>query len=230
MIFPGERPLHALRERGVEYIEVRLMDLDPFVPVGIAASTMRFLDVFLLHCLLRESPPDTPAEIADLARNQHLTAARGREPGLELLRDGRPVALTAWGAEILDECEPVAAALDAAHGNTLYSEALRAARQSLEQPHTLPSARVLEAMTTRHQNSFVAFARAQSKATRGHFSAMPLPQDLRTRFEQLAARSIADQKEIEANDSMPFEIYLEQYLSPARLGLSQRAKAKLAAA
>ena len=28
--FPGERPLHALRERGVEYVEVRLMDLDPF--------------------------------------------------------------------------------------------------------------------------------------------------------------------------------------------------------
>ena len=27
----GERPLHALRERGVEYVEVRCMDLDPFV-------------------------------------------------------------------------------------------------------------------------------------------------------------------------------------------------------
>ncbi|MBP8831573.1 MAG: glutamate--cysteine ligase, partial [Acidovorax sp.] len=48
----GERPLHALRERGVEYVEVRLMDLDPFVPVGITAPTMRLLDVFLLHCLL----------------------------------------------------------------------------------------------------------------------------------------------------------------------------------
>ncbi len=40
----GERPLHALRERGVEYVEVRLMDLDPFRPVGIVADTMRFLD------------------------------------------------------------------------------------------------------------------------------------------------------------------------------------------
>ena len=40
---PGERPLHALRERGVEYVEVRLMDLDPLFPVGIKAQTMRFL-------------------------------------------------------------------------------------------------------------------------------------------------------------------------------------------
>ncbi|HNY47557.1 MAG TPA: glutamate--cysteine ligase, partial [Casimicrobium sp.] len=81
VIKPGERPLHALRERGVEYVEVRLMDLDPFVAVGITAATMRFIDVFLLHCLLADSPPDTPAEIAALARNQHRTAASGREPG-----------------------------------------------------------------------------------------------------------------------------------------------------
>src|SRR4051794_13149599 len=75
VIYPGERPLHALRERGVEYVEVRLMDLDPFEPVGISAQTMRFLDVFLLHCLLTDSPPDNREEIANLAHNQHLTAA-----------------------------------------------------------------------------------------------------------------------------------------------------------
>src|SRR6185436_20941910 len=38
VIRPGERPLHALRDRGVEYVEVRLMDLDPFHAVGITAD------------------------------------------------------------------------------------------------------------------------------------------------------------------------------------------------
>src|SRR5690348_10788388 len=42
VIFPGERPLHALRERDVEYVEVRLLDLDPFVPIGIKPQTLRF--------------------------------------------------------------------------------------------------------------------------------------------------------------------------------------------
>src|SRR5450830_644002 len=93
VIFPGERPLHALRERGVEYIEVRLMDLDPFEPVGINAATTRFIDIFLLHCLLADSPPDTPAEIAALGRNQHRTAARGREPGLLLEQGDHVVTL-----------------------------------------------------------------------------------------------------------------------------------------
>src|SRR5439155_23732171 len=42
VIQQGERPLHALRDRGVEYVEVRLMDLDPFVPIAITADTVRF--------------------------------------------------------------------------------------------------------------------------------------------------------------------------------------------
>src|SRR5437763_11889100 len=96
----GERPLHALRARGVEYVEVRLMDLDPFAPIGITAQTCRFLDVFLLYCLLTESPPDNPREIAEVRRNMQKVAVRGREPGLALERDGEEVRLADWAMEV----------------------------------------------------------------------------------------------------------------------------------
>src|SRR3954471_21203241 len=134
VIRAGERPLHALRDRGVEYVEVRLLDLNPFVPIGITLQTVRFLDIFLLHCLLQDSPADTPAEIAALGRNQHKTAAFGRQPGLMLERGNREVALVDWAAELLDACAPLAATLDATHGSSDYGDALRAARSLLEQP------------------------------------------------------------------------------------------------
>jgi glutamate--cysteine ligase len=225
VIFPGERPLHALRERGVEYVEVRLMDLDPFVPVGIAADTMRFLDVFLLHCLLTDSPPDTPQEIAALARNQHRVAARGREPGLQLERSGQEVGLTEWGAELIAQCAPIAAALDAAQGGHAYTAALRASEASLRQPETLPSARVLDAMVRDHGSSFVAFARAQSLATRQTLLDLPFSGEQQARFEELTLQSLAEQKTIEAADSMPFEIYRQQYVSAERLGIRSLAHA-----
>ncbi|MDP2819882.1 MAG: glutamate--cysteine ligase [Polaromonas sp.] len=225
VIFPGERPLHALRERGVEYVEVRLMDLDPFVPVGIAADTMRFLDVFLLHCLLTDSPPDTPQEIAALARNQHRVAARGREPGLLLERGSEEVSLTEWGAELIAQCAPIAAALDAAQGGSAYADALRASEASLRQPETLPSARVLDVMVTQHGSSFVAFARAQSLATRQTLLDLPFSANQQARFEELTRQSLAEQKTIEAADSMPFEIYRQQYVSPERLGIRSLAHA-----
>ncbi|MDD0814719.1 glutamate--cysteine ligase [Curvibacter sp. HBC28] len=218
-IFPGERPLHALRERGVEYVEVRLMDLDPFVPVGITAQTMRFLDVFLLQCLLADSPPDSPAEIDELKHNQHHTAARGREPGLTLRRAGAEVALVDWGRDILDQCAPIAAALDAAHRSSDYSQAVADARLALAQPERTPSARVLAAMAAEHDNSFVRFVRAQSEQTRSALLAQPWCLEQQARYLALSQKSVADQRAIEVADTLSFEAYREQYVSAERLGL-----------
>jgi glutamate--cysteine ligase len=220
VIFPGERPLHALRERGVEYVEVRCMDLDPFVPVGIAAATMRFLDVFLIHCLLADSPPDSPDEIAALARNQDRAAMRGREPGLRLDRGGREVTLAEWGDELLEACTPIASALDTVHGGTAYGETLRAGRRALAAPATLPSAHVLQAMRSDFDDSYGAFVCAQSAQTRAALLALPLADDTRSAFERSAQQSMEAQRAIEAADTMPFEIYRKEYLSPRRLGIA----------
>src|SRR5437667_198831 len=142
----GERALHALRERGVEYVEVRLMDLDPFCPIGIWPATCRFLDLFLLHCLLADSPPDTPQEIAAIRRNQQRVALRGREPGLKLQRDSDELELVQWGSQILSECAPIAEALDQAHGGSAHRDALAAALEALRTSDNVPSAKVLQAI------------------------------------------------------------------------------------
>ena len=217
VIFPGERPLHALRERGVEYVEVRLMDLDPFETVGINSQTMRFLDVFLLHCLFSDSPPDSPQEIIALAHNQHHVAERGREPGLQLERGVGTVSLTDWGLELVEQLAPIARQLDAAHGCTDYTAAVTAAAQGLHHPETLPSARVLRAVTEQFDGSFVAFAKAQSLATRQAMLDLPVPPALQARFEQMATASWEAQRRIEAADSVPFDRYLQEYLSPRHL-------------
>ena len=219
----GERPLHALRERGVEYVEVRLMDLDPFEPVGIRASTMRLLDVFLLHCLLADSPPDTPAEIDELKHNQHLTAERGREPGLQLVRGGRQIALAEWGTEVLQACVPLAAALDAAHGVEDYSAALKQARQAMGQPDTTPSARVLRTMAQDHGNSFEAFAHRCSVDAQQTLLALPWTHEQQARYLALADESLAAQKAIEAADTLPFEAWREHYMAVEGLGAASPA-------
>ncbi|MGE4241128.1 glutamate--cysteine ligase [Ramlibacter sp.] len=230
VIRPGERPLHALRERGVEYVEVRLMDLDPFVPIGIKAQTIRFLDVFLLHCLQADSPPDTPAEIAALGRNQHKTAAYGRQPGLLLERDGGEVGLTDWGAEIVAACKPIAAQLDAAHATTDYSDAVRAAEALLSDPDMLPSARVLAAMAKDHENGFTSFVLDQSQRSKATLLKLPYPAAVQTRLEAAAKQSIEEQAAIEAVDNVPFEAFRQQYVSPERLELSKEAAGSVLAA
>jgi len=248
----GERPLRALGLRGVEYVEVRLVDIDPFQPVGIDLPQMRLLDVFLLHCLLSDSPPDSPQEIAAMTRNQRRIAERGRDPQLRLhrtadLNDGaesaagaeaagrQPVAplsadlaltdLTSadqvpaeWGARILRECEPIAAALDVAHGGHAYREALAAAQVALRDFSTLPSARVLREVESRHGRSFPAFVLAQSEQHRRTLLAQPLAAEAAARYARQAAESLRRQREAEAADDMPFETFRQQYLTQDLMG------------
>ncbi|MDR7270451.1 glutamate--cysteine ligase [Pelomonas saccharophila] len=220
VIRSGERPLHALRERGVEYIEVRLMDLDPFEPVGIGADTIRVLDAFLLHCLKSDSPDDTPDEIAANSRNQHRVAARGREPGLMLEHwRGGERSLADWASEILAACEVQAQALDAAHGGNAYRSALRRVAERLHQPELCPSARVLTVMAQDFDDSYVGFIRRQSDATRAALLAMPFTDELQRRFEKLAAESLAEQARIEAADTMDFEEFRRFYVAPERMAV-----------
>jgi len=223
VIFQGERPLHALRERGVEYVEVRLMDLDPFEPVGINATTLRFLDVFLLHCLSQPSPNDHPAEIAAMARNQQAVAERGRLPGLQLQRGQSMVGLQEWGLQIVQELQPLAQALDAAHGGQDYAQAVAHARQGLLAPDTLPSARLMRTMHDDYDNSFAQFMQARSAQTKAQELAQPLEAHALAHLQQLSQASLRQQREIEAADSLPFDQYLTQYLSPQRLGQPSQA-------
>ena len=220
VIRSGERPLHALRERGVEYVEVRLLDLNPFLPLGIDAQTMRLLDIFLLHALLADSPPDTPAEIAALARNQQRTAARGREPGLMLERGEREVLLQDWGAELLHDFVPLAQGLDAAHGGQDYAQALASAQASLVEPHHLPSAQVLAAISGEHGDSFTRFVCQQSLQARQALLDQPFTAAQQAEFEAESTRSQQQQRAIEAADSQDFESFRAQYVSAARLGLA----------
>ena len=219
VIFPGERPLHALRERGVEYVEVRAMDLDPFCAIGITSATIRFLDVFLLHCLLTESPFDTPQEIEAIGRNQRRVAAQGREPGLRLDRNRQTVELREWAGQVLAECEPIAAALDAAHGGSAHGEALSAAIVTLDDPMSLPSAQILSEMQQRYDSSNFHFTLAQSLRHRSALRSEPLPTEVESLFARMTQESIEKQRQIEERDTMPFEGYRQQYLSRERLGV-----------
>ena len=182
-----------------------------------SARTMRMLDAFLLHCLLRESPSDTPQELGAIARNKQRVAARGREPGLRLEKDGADVTLAEWGAQVLAECETIAIALDTVHGSAAHRDAYSSAVRTVNDPAATPSARVLRSMERDHGNSYVRFVLAQSIAHRESLLKLPWSSRIEERFARLAEESVARQRQIEASDTVDFETYRQRYLAPVRL-------------
>jgi glutamate--cysteine ligase len=208
----GEKPTLALRRRGVRYVEIRALDVNPFEPLGVSLSGLCFVEALVVFCTLLPSPPVDAEERRRLDRNQVLVATRGRDPGLEIdLGDGpRPVAVEA--ARLLQAMEPVCAALDEAHGGTRYRDALASQRGAVADPSRLPSARVLEAMSSQGVPYF-RLAMNLSIAHRDHFAAGPLEESQRRMLEREAARSMAQQREIEASDSISFDEYLHRYFT-----------------
>jgi hypothetical protein len=115
------------------------------------------------------------------------------------------------------ECGPIAEALDAALGGSVYRAALAAAVAALKDPGLVPSARMLAEMSERYRNSYVEFVMTRSLEHKRTLQSDPLPAEAEARFEKLARESIAKQREIEAADSVPFETYRQRYLSPESL-------------
>lgn len=207
----GEKPTTALRRAGVEYVEIRALDLNPFEPVGVSTRQLYFMEALLLFCLLHDSPPISAREQGRINANQGLVARQGRDPQLELYRaDGERVRLRSWAADLLDALAGPAELLDELRPGTPYGEALTEYRRRVEDTGLTPSARVLAEMR-KDGEAFVQFALRASRRYEQAFKAMPLAPELQQRFEDAARASLTQQREIEAADSLPFEAYLERY-------------------
>ena len=211
----GERPTLALQRRGVEYIEIRALDLNPFEPVGINQQEIRFLDLFATYCLLRESPRLEHCDLDASKENLRRVVYDGRNTGVQLNNWGKSVSLRNWGLEKLDQMLPIAELFDRCHGHDgqhgrLYRDALEQQREKLLEPDATPSGRILDKLESRQQ-SFFGFAMNQALAHRDHFRSRPLDTNLEAEWRRLAEDSLAEQQAAEAEAEMPFEAYLEAY-------------------
>lgn len=207
----GEKPTSALRRAGVEYVEIRALDLNPFQPLGIGREQMLFMETLLLFCLLEDSHRIDDHERGRINRNQGLVARRGRDPDLDLSRgDGREMRLVEWAEELFDALEAPALLLDEGHRTSSYRENLDALRLRIEAPQHTPSAKVLAEMEE-HEEEFVQFAMRISRAHQERFASEALPEETRDRFLKVARESIAEQQRIEQSDVLSFEEYLEAY-------------------
>lgn len=214
----GERPLEALCTRGVQYIEVRCLDVDPFSPLGINLETSRFLDAFLLFCALDDSPLTNDAEGRENTENFARAVKQGRRPGLTLQRGGVGVELPVWGLELIERIGAIADLLDAQRDDGVHSRALAVQRTKLQSPELTPSAQVLDAL---HANggSLSDFAMRQSLAHAADFRARPPSVDEQTYFTTLAQASLAEQEHMERNQIGDFDQFITDYGSrtPAQL-------------
>ncbi len=209
----GERPTKALQRAGVEYVEVRALDVSAFDPVGVNQNKLRFLEAFLGLCLLSSSEPVGREEQAVLDANHVLVARRGREPGLMLRREGRDVPMLSWARELLDAMQGICAVLDEGETQRPYLCALEQQQAKLDDVARTPSARLLAEMRQTGE-SFLDLALRMSKLHKDYFLDLYPPNESRlAEFASAAQESREAQRSIESSDTEDFDHYLRRYLA-----------------
>ena len=213
----NEKPIHALQQRGVEYIEVRCLDLNPFLPLGLNAPQARFLDAFLVYCLIADCPVISDEECQKIDWNFDTVVNRGREPGLKLKTNNGDILLPEQGLNLLNGIEKTASVLarsqtDEGESKALYQAAIEEQRCKLLQPELTPSARVLSVMRDESLSwpEFVGELSFKHQYTSQKQCDMHAVNE---KYSVMAEESFLKEQSLKAADASGFSEFMTQYSS-----------------
>lgn len=204
----GENPSDALLRGGIEYIEVRSLDINPFSPIGVDENQVRFLDLFLIWCTLADAPEMSSDELLCTRTNWNRVILEGRKPGLKLgMGCGEAEHLLAdVGKTLFKDLRRVAETLDSQQGNHLYQEVCDRLVASFDDPDLTYSARFL---STLKENGIAGTGLAMAEQYRHQLADEQLEILTEDKFEQEAVRSNEKQQEIEDSDTLSFDEFLK---------------------
>ena len=208
----GEKPSQALKNRGVEYIEVRALDVNPFSATGISVEQVRFLDIFLTFCLFEPSPILSCEEQATSEKNMDAVVVRGRDPKLLLRDNQQDKSLQQWGGEIFAKMSDIATLLDQANGSDLYQAVLTAEAAKINDASLTPSAQILAAVAGENQ-ALTKIALNKAMDYRAELLANDYQEFSAEYFNQTVADSLKEQQDIELADTLDFDAFLQDYFA-----------------
>ena len=200
----GSRPATLLKNEGIEYLELRGIDINPFIPEGIDENKIKLLDIFIMHSLISESPQVSDKEIEEIRANQKTMVENGRSENVNLEQNGVFTPLKELKKIFYDQLEQVATAMDEYCPG--YSNALSAEMSE----NLLPSEKIMNEMNAQNL-SFQEYGLAQSKKIAAKQQSHAC--DDFSKFTLNAKKSLKDFKNLKKNAGMDINKYVELYNS-----------------
>lgn len=208
----GEKPTDALLRAGIEYVEIRALDVNPFSETGIDIEQIHFLDVFLTYCLLKDSPEMDWEEQARSTENLDTVVNQGREIGVMLNDNNQQRTLQSWGKAIFDQLSKVAEYMDRAYGVSYYSETIAKMATWVDDPTLTFSGRYVQELKSAGIDNGLFAIQLANKYKQSHAQA-DYNVFSKHWLEQQVAQSNQDREEIERADTLSFTDFLDEYFN-----------------
>jgi glutamate-cysteine ligase (EC 6.3.2.2) len=206
----GENPSDALLRGGIEYIEVRSLDINPFSPIGVDEQQIRFLDLFMVWCVLADAPEMSSQELQCTRTNWNRVILEGRKPGLTLGIgcETAQFPLPKVGKDLFRDLKRVAQTMDSIEGGEAYQKVCDELVASFDNLELTFSARILRSML---DEGIGGTGKALAEQYRNMLREEPL--EILTEEEFAAERdaSVERQRKLEASDTESFEALLAKH-------------------
>ena len=99
----GHRPYQLLKEQGIQYVEVRGIDLNPNEAIGISKDHIRILDLLLIYCLIAPSQKMTDKEKIQIEQQDISVIKSGRNPNLKVLYKDKEIPINIARQELIKD-------------------------------------------------------------------------------------------------------------------------------
>lgn len=119
----GKNPnkiLESLLDEGIQYLEYRSIDINPFSKGGISLEDLEFLELFNLYLLFKEESNYKDWQIDGLENQKNIARNGGLD--IELIRDGEKIFKVEWGLEILNEIRDINHILNLGKGELIDAQ------------------------------------------------------------------------------------------------------------
>ena len=205
-----QRTTSKLSQGGVDYIELRSLDLNPYSRIGIDKETVLFLETLLTYCFIKQGQNFTDDEIRNINYNDSLVAQKGREPNLCLSKNGEKTSLKDWGKEIIDNLLSIAAVLDS--DKMQYTNSVELMRKKINNSNLTLSGRFLDDILSKNL-SFIDFGNTIGESNKTYYLNLKKSKnvnwDLR---EKEYIDSHNQQKALEMDDRQSFKAFVDHYI------------------
>ena len=204
-----ETPAQALQKRGVAYIELRAVDINPYSDIGIDISTACFLEVLALYNLLQDSPEISDTEQDAIDRNMAKIVDDGRKSNLMIETRLGEQRFKDWARLQLDQMQAVAKLLDQSVAQPIYQKSLQVMGKRLEHGEQALSAQVLS--DTVAANGSWHFGHALATKYAAQHAAQQLEANTQQYLQQTVEQSLQAQQQLEQQSDIDFKSYLARY-------------------
>lgn len=212
----GQSALQALYEGGVEYIEVRLMDIDYTHPLGLSSVSSDFLSTFLIYCASIEAKPISCEECQNIKNNLAKVVNEGRRPNLELIDfEKGKISLKEWASRILSDMEKMIEEVSFERKKIILSS-LEAQKLKVNDPDLTPSGLLMQDILT--GKDFIQVMHKYAKQHQEYFLNRNLEESYLNQMQQKTEQSLQETLNLEnETKNVDFAQYLKQYFERIKI-------------